>query len=40
MFINAEKMQNIDSSLEAASEKFREIAEIEEDAYNQLAKIQ
>jgi hypothetical protein len=40
MFRNAEKMQNIDSSLEAASEKFREIAEIEEDAYNQLTKIQ
>ena len=39
MFKNAEEMQNIDSSLEATSEKFREIAEIEEGAYNQLAKI-
>ena len=38
MFENAEKMQDIDKRLCAASELFREIAEIEENAYNQLAK--
>lgn len=37
MFKNAEKMQDINKRLSAASEKFLEIAEIEESAYNQLA---
>ncbi len=39
MFENAEKMQDINSRLSVASEKFKEIAEIEENAYNKLVKI-
>jgi len=39
MFERAEEMKDVDSSLGVASEKFLEIAEIEDDAYNRLAKI-
>jgi len=39
MFKDAEKMQNIKEKLSAASEKFQEIAKIEENAYNHLARI-
>jgi len=39
MFERAEEMKDVDGSLGVASEKFLEIAEIEDDAYNQLAKI-
>ncbi|MCP8318375.1 MAG: DUF4872 domain-containing protein, partial [Candidatus Methylarchaceae archaeon HK01B] len=38
MFEDAEKMRDIHKSLSAASEKFQEIAEIEENAYNRLTK--
>lgn len=39
MFENAQEMQDIDGSLGVASEKFREIAEIEEEAYKRVAEI-
>jgi len=39
MFENAEKMQDINEKLSGASEKFQEIAKIEENAYNHLARI-
>lgn len=38
MFQDAEKIQDISGKLSEASEKFREIAEIEENAHKQLAK--
>jgi len=39
MFENAEKMKEIDDAINTASERFLEIAEIEEDAYSRLAKL-
>lgn len=39
MFEDAEKMQDINKRLSVASQKFKVIAEIEESAYDQLAKI-
>jgi hypothetical protein len=37
MFEDAEKMQNINEKIHVASQKFQEIADIEENAYNHLA---
>jgi hypothetical protein len=39
MFKDAEHAQNIDKRIQIASQKFQEIADVEEDAYAKLASL-